>query len=233
MYNIARTVLSNIYRPLAITAAPARDVPVATFLGIAGGFVVPSVLMFIPFASFDLRQKLTALWQPSPVYVGILTAGVLQYTRRSRTASNTEPITLPKNKQNQKQHQQEKRQRLVSVYNLGFAATTLGHWLAVYNVLEDPNLSLSRVFLPSIAPRSEQSNGILNFLQWDMGLYVASAAVHGLQSILEFRARGYVTTSQAISAALSFLFGHAVVGPAAAQIGLSVWKERLLLNMGI
>lgn len=33
LYNIARTVLSNVYRPLATTAAPARDVPVATFLG--------------------------------------------------------------------------------------------------------------------------------------------------------------------------------------------------------
>lgn len=235
MYNIARTLLSNIYRPLAMTAAPTRDVPVAAFLGIAGGFVVPTVVMFTPFASFDLRQKLTALWQPSPVYVSVLTAGILQYTRRSGATSNTDGLTPPKDKQEQKQrqHQQEKRRRLISFYNLGFAATTLGHWLAIYTVLKDPELSLSRVFLPSIAPQSEQSNGILNFLQWDMGLYVASAAVHGLQSILEFRARGYVTTSQAVSAALSFSLVHVAVGPAAAQIGLSIWKEKLLLNMGI
>lgn len=233
MYNIARTLLSNVYRPLAMTAAPAQDVPVNALLGIAGGFIVPTALMFIPFSSFDLRQKLTALWQPSPVYVGILTAGILQYTRRSSTTSNTDGLTLPKEKQNQKQRQQDKRQRLLSVYNLGFAATTLGHWLAVYTVLKDPKLSLSRVFLPSTVPQSEQSNGILNFLQWDMGLYVTSAAVYGLQSILEFRTRGYVTTSQAVSAALSFSLGHAAVGPAAAQMGLSIWKEKLLLNMGI
>lgn len=233
MYNIARTVLSNVYRPLAMTAAPTQDVPVATFLGIASGFVAPTVLMFVPYASFDLRQKLTALWQPSPVYVGILTAGILQYTRRSKATSNADSLTDPKENQNQKQHQQERRQRLISTYNLGFAATTLGHWFAVYTVLKDPKLSLSKVFLPSTAPQTEQSNSILNFLQWDMGLYVASAAVHGLQSILEFRARGYVTTSQAASAALSFSLGHAAVGPAAAQIGLSIWKEKLLLNMGI
>lgn len=234
LYNIARTVLSNVYRPLAMTAVPARDVPVATFLGIAGGFVVPTVLMFTPFASFDLRQRLTALWQPSPVYVGILTADILQYTRRSGATSNTDGLAPPKDKQEQKQrqHQQEKRQRLISVYNLVFAATTLGHWFATYTVLKDPKLSLSRVFLPSIVPQPEQSNGVLDFLQWDMGLYVASAAIHGLQSILEFRTRGYVTTSQAVSAALSFSFGHAVVGPAAAQIGLSIWKEKLLLKMG-
>lgn len=82
-------------------------------------------------------------------------------------------------------------------------------------------------------PQTEKGNGILNFLQWDMGLYVASAAVHGLQSILEFRTRGYVTTGQAVSAALSYSFGHAIVGPTAAQIGLSTWKEKLLLDMGI
>ena len=233
MYNIARTVLSNIYRPLAMSAAPGQDVPIATLLGVAGGFVVPSVLMFTPFASFDLRQKLTALWQPSPVYVGILTAGILQYTRKIRTAGGTDSLAIPKDKQKQKQRQQEKRERLISVYKLGLAATTLGHWFAVYNVLRDPRLSLSKVFLPSIAPKTEQSNGILNFMQWDMGLYVASAAVHGLQSILEFRTRGYVTTGQAVSAALSYSLGHVFVGPAAAQIGLSVWKEKLLLDMGI
>lgn len=233
MYNIARTVLGNIYRPLAMSAAPGQDAPVATVLGVTAGFVVPSVLMFTPFASFDLRQKLTAFWQPSPVYVGILTAGILQYTRRIRAAGSTDNLAIPKDKQKQKQRQQEKRERLISVYKLGLAATTLGHWFAVYNILRDPKLSLSKVFLPSIGPKAEQSNGILNFMQWDMGLCVASAAVHGLQSILEFRARGYVTTGQAASAALSYSFGHAVVGPAAAQIGLSIWKERLLLNMGI
>jgi hypothetical protein len=42
-----------------------------------------------------------------------------------------------------------------------------------------------------------------------------------------------MTTSQAVSAALSFSLGHAVVGPAAAQIGLSTWKGKLLLDMGI
>lgn len=233
MYNIARTVLSNVYRPLAITAAPGQDAPVATLLGVAGGFVLPSVLIFTPFASFDLRQKLTALWQPSPVYVGILTAGILQYTRKIRTAGGTDSLTMPKDKQKQKQRQQEKRRRLISVYKLGLVATTLRHWFAVYNILRDPKLSLSKVFLPSIAPKIDQSNGILNFMQWDMGLYVASAAVHGLQSILEFRTRGYVTTGQAVSVAFSYSLGHAVVGPAAAQIGLSIWKEKLLLNMGI
>jgi phosphate/sulfate permease len=216
-----------------MTAAPAQDVPVATFLGIAGGFVVPTVLMFIPFTNFDLRQKLTALWQPSPVYVGIVAAGILQCARRATTTSDTGSLSNFKDKQKQKQRQQDKRQRLISVYNLSFAVTTLGHWSTIYNIIRDPKLSLSKVFLPSTAPQIEHSNGILNFLQWDMGLYVASAAVHGLQSILEFRSRGYVTTGQAVSAALSFSFGHAAVGAAAAQIGLSIWKEKVLLNVGI
>jgi hypothetical protein len=54
LYNIARTLFSSVYRPLALTVAPAQDVPVAAFLGVAGGFIVPTVLMFTPFASFDL-----------------------------------------------------------------------------------------------------------------------------------------------------------------------------------
>lgn len=232
-YNIARTVLSNIYRPLAMSAVPAQDVPVAGLIGLVGGFVVPTILMFTPLASFDLRQKLTAFWQPSPVYVGILTAGILQFTRRARTTNKTDSLTAPEDRQVQKQRQQEKRQRLISVYNLGFVATTLVHWFAMYTILKDPKLSVSKVFRPSIAPRIEQSNGILNFLKWDMGLYIASAAVHGLQGILEFRTRGYVSTGQAVSAALSFSIGHAIVGPAAAQIGLSVWKEKMLLDVGI
>ena len=235
LYNAARTILGNVYRPLAISAVPTKDVPVAASFGLACGYVVPTILMFTPFASMDLRQKLTAFWQPSPVYVGILTAGVLQYTRRTKTVSDAESLADPKDKQKQrlKQRQQERRRSLISVYNLGFVATTLGHWAAVYTILKDPKLSLLKVFLPSIAPQTEKSNGILNFLQWDMVLYTASAAVHGLQSVLELRTRGYVTTYQAVSAALSFSLGHAVVGPAAAQIGLSVWKEKLLLNMGL
>ena len=233
MYNIARTILGNVYRPLALSAVPAQDVPIATCLGLACGYVVPTILMFTPFASFDLRQKLTAFWQPSPVYVGILTAGILQYTRRTTTTSNTDSITIPKDKLKQKQRQKERRQRLLSIYNIGFAATALGHWFALYNIFKDPKLSLSNVFLPSIKPQIEQSSSILNFLRWDMGLYTASAAVHGLQGILEFRTRGYVTTTEAISTALSFSLGHAIVGPAAAQIGLSMWKEKLLLSMEI
>ena len=183
----------------------------------------------------DLQQKLTAFWQPSPVYVGILTAGFLKYTRRTKMFSDTDTLinSQDKQKQKQKQRQQERRRGLISIYNLGFAATALGHWIALYTILRDPKLALSKVFLPSIAPQTEKSNGILNFLQWDMALYTASAAVHGLQSVLEFRTRGFATTYQTVSAALSFSLGHALVGPAAAQIGLSIWKEKLLLNMGI
>jgi phosphate/sulfate permease len=232
LYNIARTLFSSVYRPLALTVAPAQDVPVAAFLGVTGGFVVPTILMFTPFASFDLRQMFIAFWQPSPVYVGLLAASILRYTRKATSTGEISSITSPNDKQKRKRRQQERRQRLISIYNLCFAATTLGHCFAVYNVLKDPKLSLSKVFLPSITP-TEQGNSILNFMQWDMGLYVASAAVHGLQSILEFRTRGYVTTTQAVSAALSYSLGHAVVGPAAAQIGLSTWKEKLLLDIGI
>jgi hypothetical protein len=183
LYNIARALINSVYRPLALTVAPTQDVPVAALLGVAGGFVVPTILMFTPFNSFDLRQKLIAFWQPSPVYVGLLAASILRYTRKARSTEQTSSITTPKDEQKQNQRQQEKRKRLISVYNLGLAATTLGHWLAVYTVLKDTNLSLSKVFLPSITPRTEQGDSILNFMQWDMGLYVASAAVHGLQSI--------------------------------------------------
>jgi len=216
-----------------MSAVPAKDVPVATLLGLACGYVVPTILMFTPFRDFDLRQKFTALWQPSPVYVGILTAGILQYNRRTTTTTNTDSVTILKDKQKQKQRQQERRQRLISVYNLGFATTTLIHWFSMYHILEDPKLSLSKVFLPTATPQTEQGSSILNLLRWDMGLYAASAAVHGLQSILEFRTQGFITSCQAVSTALSFSLGHVVIGPAASQIGLSLWKEKLLLSMGI
>lgn len=191
------------------------------------------MLMLTPFRSFDLRQKITAFWQPSPVYVGLLTAGFLAYSRWAKPPGKEEPAADPKNKQQKKQRQQERRHRLISMYSTGFAVTTIGHLVTMYAILKNPDLSISRVFAPSIKSPSGIGSSILNFLQWDMGLYSASAAVHGLQSILEFRSQGYVTTSQSASAALSFVLGHAVVGPAAANLGLSVWKERTFLDLGI
>lgn len=228
LYNIARTVLGNIYRPLATSAVPARDVPIAASLGVVTGYVLPSILMLTPFRSFDVRQKITAFWQPSPVYVGLLTAGFLAYIRRAKPAGEAAD---PKDNQQKKQRQQERRHRLISMYSAGFAVTTISHLATIYAILKNPNLSISRVFAPSIKSPSGLGSSILNFLQWDMGLYSASAAVHGLQSILEFRSQGYVTTSQSVSAALSFVLGHAVVGPAAANLGLSVWKEKTFLNL--
>jgi hypothetical protein len=63
--------------------------------------------MFIPFASFEFRQKLTAFWQPSPMYVGLLATGILAYMRRIKTADDA---SIPKDEQNAKQKQRQQEQ---------------------------------------------------------------------------------------------------------------------------
>lgn len=191
--------------------------------------------MFTHFRSSSLQQNFTALWQPSPVYVGMLTAGLLRYSRHTYTASKDSKVGVSNRRQQSKQDQKERRQLLVSLYRVGFAVTAVGHAFTVYTILKDPKLSITNTFLPSVKSPDQQSSSssILNFLQWDMGLYVLSAATHGLQSILELRTQGYLTTSQSVVTALSFTLGNAVVGPAAAQIYLSMWKEKLLLGMGM
>lgn len=233
MYNIAGTILGYVYRPLATSSVPAKDSTTFAYLAVVCGYVVSSILMYIPFRSMGFRQNFTALWQPSPVYVGLMTASLACLSRRVTAADKTDDAASLKTSSQRKQRQQQNRRRLISLHSVGFVDTAVGHLYTIYSVLKDPDLLFSRIFLPSLNIPTQQEKSILNFLRWDVALCTASATIHGLQSIMEFRCQGYVSTSQAAAAVLFFMTGHALVGPAAAQIGLSICKEKCLLDTGI
>ena len=75
------------------------------------------------------------------------------------------------------------------------------------------------------------SPSIFNFFKWDMTLYFASTALWSLYSIFELRRTGYVTTFQALRAALVAVVAQVVVGPAAAYIGVWAWREEAIVKV--
>lgn len=209
-----------------------KEVADAVIPGLGFGYILPTALMLWPFGNKDTWQKFVALWQPFPVYVGALVAGLSTVFRRQKTTTAASGLKMKQSQGNERPSKQDKttQSTLKLVYAGGAAATTLVHLWAVYRILSSSDLSFSAVFgnlsfLLSGSHASTPKEDVLLFLQRDMLLNAASVLAHNLFRILHLRSLGYVTTKQAVAASLATVVAQPVVGPAAAHISFLGWRE--------
>ncbi|WYZ44688.1 hypothetical protein EsH8_VIII_000004 [Colletotrichum jinshuiense] len=217
LYTTRRGVYSRpTGRP--IPSSVAKALPVSLVLG----YVLPTILMFLQYGDSVVQQNAIAFWQPSPVYVSVLTwvlSGALGYI--SRTKSLDWEIF---------------ENRDLASLRIGyalcfFAAATLHAAALAYSRLS-PSVSLFKAFLdlPTVASMS-LGNDLAGFWKYDMLLCFAAVAVWCLYSVYELRRLGYVTTRAAIGAAALTLTGHVLVGPGATYAALWAWREEVIARL--
>lgn len=187
------------------------------------GFVIPTVLMFVPFPDMTLRQSLVVLWQPCPVYVGILTWSIghaLDSLRKSP------PSTFD-------MYDQKDLAPLQAGYTFVFLNTAVMHICTVLYVAATSTFSIANILwtalsLPAALGPTEPTTALAWFWQNDMLLYFASVIVWCFYSVYEMRRLGYVQTYQAKRAALAVIVGQILVGPGATYAGVSYWRETVI-----
>ncbi|PNP78992.1 hypothetical protein FNYG_07654 [Fusarium nygamai] len=203
--------------------------------GIALGYIIPTALMLWPFKSKATWQRLTALWQPFPVYVGLITAGLSTVLRESR-ARDTPQLKPSKENQGRRKQKAETVSLLRSVYMVGTAATALVHLYTFYRTASSPHLNFAGVFgsiryLVSGASPSDPSTKIHVFLQRDMFLNAVSVLANSFYRTLVLRRLGYITNKEALTTSLAVLVAQPVLGPAATHIAFLGWREEMFMRI--
>ncbi|KAI8692463.1 FAD-binding-3 domain-containing protein [Fusarium sp. Ph1] len=209
-----------------------KEVADAVIPGLGFGYILPTALMLWPFENNDTWQKFVALWQPFPIYVGILVAGLSTVFRRQKATAAVSGLKMKQSQASERPSKQDKatQSTLKLVYAGGAAATALIHLWAVCRILSSSDLSFSAVFgnpsfLLSGSHASTPKDDVLLFFQKDMLLNAATVLAHNVFRILHLRSLGYVTTKQVVATSLVTVVAQPVVGPAAAHISFLGWRE--------
>ncbi|KAG5760045.1 hypothetical protein H9Q72_011842 [Fusarium xylarioides] len=203
--------------------------------GIALGYIVPTALMLWPFKNKATWQRFTALWQPFPVYVGLITTGLSTILRERRDRDTPQHKHL-KESQSPRKRNAETVSLLRSVYAVGTVATALVHMYMLYRTASSPNLSFSGVFgsiryLVSGASPPDPSDKIHVFLQRDMFLNAVSVLANSIYRTLDLRRLGYITNKEALTTSLAVLVAQPVLGPAATHIAFLGWREEMFMRI--
>ncbi|XEU99341.1 hypothetical protein FSHL1_004628 [Fusarium sambucinum] len=209
----------------------------ASVPGLALGLVIPTALMIWPWNDKATWQKLIAFWQPFPVYVGLITAGVSTVLRKVKGNSATHSSSNASKKSGKVTKKKDPSRLLLRYIYAGGAVTAAGvHLWSLYQIWSDPNLSVSSVFgtvgyLVSGKTGSDSNTRIAEFLQRDMFLNGVSVLVHSIYRTLDLRRVGYITNKETVTASLAVLIAQPIVGPAAAHIGFLGWREEMFYRV--
>ncbi|CAG9948074.1 unnamed protein product [Clonostachys rosea f. rosea IK726] len=234
LYNALNITFATLFRTLGVNTGRTipPEVSKALLPSITLGYVLPSILLVYPFQNKDTWQKYIALWQPFPVFVGVLTTGLSKFYASKRPALDEKLEPAERKKKDRKASLQTLRR----VYAVGFGVTALCHVGSMISIWNTPGQSVSQVLGNLGSPFAEKVDetpgaGIPLFFRWDMALNCASAAVQGVHRIWELRSYGYITTASALRATLLAAAGTVVAGPAATQIGIMAWREEILVGL--
>ncbi|EOA85623.1 hypothetical protein ACJQWK_10553 [Exserohilum turcicum] len=206
----------NIGRPVPVSVA------ISLLPALCIGYILPTALMLSRYDDTATHQNMTALWQPSPIFVSVLTYAFSSILARiDRKDAYDELFQL------------KDVTPLRVTYGVTFAITALSHVYTLIYIFSNASLSLAEVFfnLPSPDSMAREAHPMFDFFKWDMTLFFACTALWSLYSIFELRRNGYITTLQAVSAALVAAAAQVVVGPSAAYIGVWAWREEAIINV--
>ncbi|PMD52696.1 uncharacterized protein K444DRAFT_668381 [Hyaloscypha bicolor E] len=213
------------------------------------GYIIPTVLMAIPFRSHVLHQWLGGLWQGYPVWVSLIHYGIKVVRSRRANKSNEPkpPDTTTANGTGTRSYAAriDEEMTLHRAYLFAFAVSASTN-ITTFSILAScklfPSLfpshiltalTLKSVFIPppfwSRAPMPNMAVGILNFFQYDQ--YVGSTAAIVWAVALRIKARKQAMSLESWLWLAGEIFGIAfVAGPGAALVSL-VWnRDEMVLN---
>ncbi len=138
------------------------------------GYLIPTILIYLPYENVFVTQGYAALWQPVPIYVNTLLFVLAQIYSIGQSKSKT---TSPETEKNTDDVKYLKR---VCVFS--FIVGALTHWAAVAICFfsSDPNLSFMHAFWPNKefflgqVTGIKLSQGLLYIYQVDFWIIFAS-----------------------------------------------------------
>ncbi|KAF7541677.1 hypothetical protein G7054_g424 [Neopestalotiopsis clavispora] len=183
------------------------------------GYVLPTILMFLPWANPNTVQNLESLWQISPMLVPLI-CWFLGYfyvkrhnlKRVSRTAKEVFP-DMP---------------HLKRLYLFTAALGLVFHFYALGSILISNELSLKSVFWPNFSRSSKTfGEGLRSLFMADFwGFYVAT---YGwlCMAVWDLKRMGRVQVNVRKASAIIAL-GHIIIGPGATISLVWYWREIIL-----
>ncbi|KAL1853095.1 hypothetical protein Daus18300_011923 [Diaporthe australafricana] len=212
------TTRRNVYARTAGRPIPSHTAKVL-LPALCLGYVIPTVLMFLPHEDSITQQNAIAFWQPSPVYVSLL---VWVGSKALDALKAPKPLDL-------EIFEKKDVSYLQSGYAFCFFATAITHICTFLYAGLSPSVSIhqSLFSLPGF-----DAIDISGFWKWDMVLCFGSVMVWLLYSVFELRRFGYITTSTALKAVGSTLASGVLVGPGATYAGVWAWRESVIASYG-
>lgn len=204
----------------AIAAVP------ATLLGhILPGILVCTLnLTFTEVSSSTFKNVVVSTFVASPIIVSNLTKAIFTGIKRLRRAQITSPLLVEEPKTAHEELPYSSASMVKDVYAAIFAIQASQHLISIAQYLWSLN-KYERFKLIQAMERKSILNSPLS-------VFKLSTITFGLYTVWDLRTKGYITTREAIWAAVTFGLGHGCVGIGADYTGLWWWRECVLERAG-
>ncbi|OTB04618.1 hypothetical protein M426DRAFT_73394 [Hypoxylon sp. CI-4A] len=202
------------------------------------GYILPTVMMFIPTKNTHSWQTWAALWQFAPPLVtaltGIISSVLGRRQRRAKIAASKGTKEETEDALLMERYEEKDTPILQSVYDYAFYVQALAHIGTFAYAYAHPEISPMKLLfgVPNIFKKDWALGSLPSklsvFFKFDMIYALTGIVSHNLYAIWDLRRSGYITTPRAVKAAMGVLVGQFVVGSGATWAGLWRWRESVL-----
>ncbi|KAJ4248457.1 hypothetical protein NW762_012794 [Fusarium torreyae] len=194
-----------------------RAVPVnyAKVLLLAGlvGYFVPTILMFYPWSNSEVAQYMETFWQPSPLYVPVLTLALGKLVGRQDSRDTEASGDVPFLKQ---------------IYLVMAVLGVCVHWGVILSVFGHETLSFSSVFVPNVLlSPMPLASAFHNIFLVDFWGFLLASYVWCVSAVWDLSRVGRATVG-ITDAACILLAAHLLLGPGAAMAVVWYWREEVM-----
>ncbi|KAI0003148.1 FAD binding domain protein [Xylariaceae sp. FL0662B] len=216
-----------------ITALQAYELPTGRFVhpsvvkalipALALGYILSAASEFLPILAVKRWSNLTPLTPLLfPVFLTVFRTILERRQRRNITPDKAADTDTDF----QNYYKFDDVPYLKSVYILAFFLQAIAHLVALASWYFGSDTSVANV-LSLLRLRSEL--GVL--YKHDIIIALAATVLSNLFSIWDLRRLGYVTTRDAIGAALGLVVSQVIFGPGATWAGLWYWRESVIVGL--
>jgi hypothetical protein len=184
------------------------------------GYVLPTILMFVPWTSSAAAQYAETIWQPSPLYVPILTMAIgASYKNLER---RKDKLTLDAKKS------PVDVGYLKQVYLVTGILGCALHWAVLLDIVSRPGVSLTSVFVPDFSPHPKPlGDGLQNIFLADFWGFFVASYVWCVSAVWDLKRVGRTTTNVAWAASVTLL-AQFLVGPGTTVSAIWYWREEVM-----
>ncbi|KAJ5356786.1 Monooxygenase FAD-binding [Penicillium concentricum] len=189
------------------------------------GFIVPTTMLFFPLAdALTTRQVFIALWQPSPIYVVILTQIFSRVIKSigSRTSAKTDNTAAEGKANRDIPH-------LQTLYAVAGGVSACFHVALLLTWAASGTNFITKAFIPSdaFAQVATLADGVFVFFQNDFLLVAAATLLWCLASVWDLYRLGVSNVSWQVALA-GLILGSLAIGPGATAAAVWYWREEVM-----